>query len=311
MRMGEADALEDIARLRAAPEYTMQAVAQQTGVPPDTLRSWERRYGFPEPSRTDSNRRLFSERDIAAIAWLRDQTERGQGISEAVNMLLPRLREGRERATPSATPVRHERPSSLIGHAAPIDELASALAAGAFPAAQHAWDRLALAASIESLCLDVLLPTDQALRQTVPPGPARSGASAFLLRKATVLLDHAGPDRLAPSIALVADEGDHIKAIVFAVLLARDGWGVAMPIGGLALDTLALVRTARPTKTIIVLPPDGGADRVAAFASACAGISIAVWSPGGSAIDLAGVEVLPASPLEAVAALTRDLGRDR
>ncbi|HVL24325.1 MAG TPA: MerR family transcriptional regulator, partial [Thermomicrobiales bacterium] len=72
----------------------MQAVAQQTGVPPDTLRSWERRHGFPAPSRTDSNRRLYSERDIAAITWVRDQTERGQGTNEAIAMLHRHLAGG-------------------------------------------------------------------------------------------------------------------------------------------------------------------------------------------------------------------------
>src|SRR5687768_1711294 len=76
-----------IAGSRTVPEFTMQAVTNETGVPGDTLRSWERRYGFPRPSRDESNYRIYTERDIVAAAWLRDQTRRGQGISEAISRL--------------------------------------------------------------------------------------------------------------------------------------------------------------------------------------------------------------------------------
>lgn len=306
MRMGEADALEDIARLRAAPEYTMQAVVQRTGVPPDTLRSWERRYGFPEPSRTDANRRLFSDRDIAAIAWLRDQTERGQGTSEAVNMLLARLGGHDEEPT---VPARVEPPMPRIGRDIPAGELIAALAHGDFRAAQRAWDRLALAASVESLCIDVLLPADQALRQTLPVSPARRRAAAFLLRKAAVLLDHAGPDRDAPAVALIAEEDERLRATALAVLLARTEWSVITPLGDLSLDTLALVRSATPARTILVVPADGAIDRIAAFTAACAGIPIAAWCPEGASVNIAGVEALPADPLETLAALTPERHR--
>lgn len=36
------------------------ALAKATGVPADTLRTWERRYGFPEAERTDSGHRRYS-----------------------------------------------------------------------------------------------------------------------------------------------------------------------------------------------------------------------------------------------------------
>lgn len=69
------------------PLYNIQAVAALTGVPSITLRSWERRYGVPEPKRDSKGYRLYSERDIAITKWLKERVRQGVGISRAVNML--------------------------------------------------------------------------------------------------------------------------------------------------------------------------------------------------------------------------------
>jgi methanogenic corrinoid protein MtbC1 len=69
------------------PLYNIQAVAAATGVPAITLRSWERRYGVPQPKRDPKGYRLYSERDIALTRWLKERVEHGVGISRAVNML--------------------------------------------------------------------------------------------------------------------------------------------------------------------------------------------------------------------------------
>jgi methanogenic corrinoid protein MtbC1 len=69
------------------PLYNIQAVAAVTGVPSITLRSWERRYGVPDPKRDSKGYRLYSERDIAVTKWLKERVQQGVGISRAVNML--------------------------------------------------------------------------------------------------------------------------------------------------------------------------------------------------------------------------------
>lgn len=70
-----------------APIFNTKAVVRETGVPADTFRAWERRYGVPQPQRTDGGHRLYSERDIAIIRWLRDRTTEGMNISQAVRLL--------------------------------------------------------------------------------------------------------------------------------------------------------------------------------------------------------------------------------
>src|SRR5919202_3525733 len=76
-----------LAQLSTVPVFNTRAVAHETGVPPDTFRAWERRYGVPRPQRTAGGHRLYSERDIAIIRWLRDRTDEGMNISHAVMLL--------------------------------------------------------------------------------------------------------------------------------------------------------------------------------------------------------------------------------
>src|SRR5215212_9443727 len=76
-----------LAQFSTAPVFNTKAVARETGVPADTFRAWERRYGVPRPQRTAGGHRLYSERDIAIIRLLRDRTNDGVNISHAVMLL--------------------------------------------------------------------------------------------------------------------------------------------------------------------------------------------------------------------------------
>ena len=69
------------------PLYNIKAVVQATGISPSTLRAWERRYNIARPQRSDSGYRLYSERDVAVIRWLKAQTDAGMSISQAVSWL--------------------------------------------------------------------------------------------------------------------------------------------------------------------------------------------------------------------------------
>jgi methanogenic corrinoid protein MtbC1 len=79
------------AQLSAVPVFNTKAVVRDTGVPADTFRAWERRYGIPRPQRTAGGHRLYSERDIALIRWLHDRTNEGINISHAVMLLATML----------------------------------------------------------------------------------------------------------------------------------------------------------------------------------------------------------------------------
>jgi len=63
------------------------ALAQRTGVAPDTLRKWEQRYAILQPERTAGGQRRYSERDVARVEWLRERLEEGYRIGEAASLL--------------------------------------------------------------------------------------------------------------------------------------------------------------------------------------------------------------------------------
>src|SRR3954462_12852718 len=71
------------------------AAAAMLGVSPSTLRSWERRFGFPEPRRTAGGHRQY---DLAEIEALRAAFEETHNVSSAVAVAQQR---GRGPATPS------------------------------------------------------------------------------------------------------------------------------------------------------------------------------------------------------------------
>ena len=72
------------------------AAAAMLGVSPNTLRSWERRFGFPAPQRTQGGHRQF---EIGEIEALRSAFEETHNISSAISM-------ARERGAGPATPQR-------------------------------------------------------------------------------------------------------------------------------------------------------------------------------------------------------------
>lgn len=66
------------------PMFNTKAVVQQTSVPAPTLRAWERRYTLLSPERADNTYRLYSERDVVMIRWLKERVDGGMAISQAI-----------------------------------------------------------------------------------------------------------------------------------------------------------------------------------------------------------------------------------
>lgn len=59
-------------------------VAEQTGIAAGTIRMWEQRYGFPEPARTASGYRRYSEEDVEALRRVLAYKHRGLSIPAAI-----------------------------------------------------------------------------------------------------------------------------------------------------------------------------------------------------------------------------------
>lgn len=65
---------------------TMKVVARRTGLSPHVLRVWERRYEAVKPSRTDTNRRLYSEQEVQRLILLKRASDLGHGIGRIARL---------------------------------------------------------------------------------------------------------------------------------------------------------------------------------------------------------------------------------
>ncbi len=63
---------------------TISDLADRTGVPPATLRSWELRHGFPHPSRLPGGHRRYTEQDVAAVLGVLRHRTAGLALEAAV-----------------------------------------------------------------------------------------------------------------------------------------------------------------------------------------------------------------------------------
>lgn len=82
------------------------AVERDTGLAKDTLRVWERRYGFPTPSRDEHGNRLYNAQDVEKLRVIRRLLDQGRRpaalIRASTAELLAQLDEQAARA-PAAT----------------------------------------------------------------------------------------------------------------------------------------------------------------------------------------------------------------
>jgi DNA-binding transcriptional MerR regulator len=69
------------------PGIRTNAAAEVLGVSPNTLRSWERRYGYPKPRRTEGNHRNY---ELVELQALRDALGETGNISSAIELARQR-----------------------------------------------------------------------------------------------------------------------------------------------------------------------------------------------------------------------------
>jgi DNA-binding transcriptional MerR regulator len=77
--------------LSAHRPYRIQVAAQVSGVSEGLIRAWERRYGVLVLARTKAGYRTYGDADIEVLKRLKQLTDEGVSISQAV-LLLPKIR---------------------------------------------------------------------------------------------------------------------------------------------------------------------------------------------------------------------------
>ena len=66
-------------------ELAIRQVAERTGIAAGTIRMWEQRYGFPEPERTPSGYRRYSDDDVESLRRVASYRRLGLSIPAAID----------------------------------------------------------------------------------------------------------------------------------------------------------------------------------------------------------------------------------
>ncbi|HOU53294.1 MAG TPA: MerR family transcriptional regulator [Myxococcota bacterium] len=71
--------------------YPIRAASRLSGLSPDLIRIWQRRYGVVEPARTAGHARRYSAAEVRRLAMLRELTQRGHAIGDLARLPDDRL----------------------------------------------------------------------------------------------------------------------------------------------------------------------------------------------------------------------------
>jgi len=74
-------------------KFTVKVVSIRTGLSPQLIRTWEKRYQAVTPQRTATNRRLYSKDDIEKLMLLKRGTSMGMAISTIAPLSIAELYE--------------------------------------------------------------------------------------------------------------------------------------------------------------------------------------------------------------------------
>ncbi|HND34699.1 MAG TPA: MerR family transcriptional regulator, partial [Myxococcota bacterium] len=67
------------------------ALSKATGVPVNTLRTWERRYGVPAPTRTEGGQRIYDTAEVHRLRMVARALEKGHRPGQIMKATVPEL----------------------------------------------------------------------------------------------------------------------------------------------------------------------------------------------------------------------------
>jgi methanogenic corrinoid protein MtbC1 len=70
---------------QAGGKLSIGALSRATGIPPETLRTWEQRYGFPVPERKPSGHRVYPMSSVPRLRRIAEALARGHRARETVS----------------------------------------------------------------------------------------------------------------------------------------------------------------------------------------------------------------------------------
>ena len=229
-------------------------LSRRVGVPVESLRAWERRYGLLAPSRTQGGFRLYGEADVARVLAMRANLDGGMSAAEAARLALA---EEIALATESPAPVADTR------------ELGAALDRFDEAGAQQALDRLLTTVTLDIVLRDALMPYLHELGERWERGEASVAQEHFasnLVRGRLMALARSWDRGGGPRALLACAEGElhDLPLVGFGLALREHGWrisylGADTPVASVVDTTRALT----PDAVVISGTTSGAFDAIA------------------------------------------------
>ncbi len=196
-------------------------LSRRTGVAPELLRAWERRYGLLRPARSEGGFRLYSEADEERVALMRQHLRSGLAAAEAARLAVDGARRADLSASEQGKPELEAGARRLRGALDEFDE------AGA----QAALDDLFATFTVETVLSAVILPYLVELGERWSSGDATVAQEHFasnLIRGRLLGIGRGWDAGEGPRAVLACAPGElhDLGLIAFALTLSRRGWRI-------------------------------------------------------------------------------------
>lgn len=227
------------------PKYTIKAVASQTGIRPVTLRAWERRHEVLTPHRAENQYRLYSERDVAILRWLKNRVDDGMPISEAISELRTMAKLGNWPEAVPTGPVVTSLKRANVPPAHYARQIYNALVKHDDGEAANLMREIQASFSLNVILLEILIPALVEIGEAWYRGEVRITtehfASAFVRGRLLTMLQAYPARRNIPSILVgcAPSEQHEIGSLMLAVMLRSEGYRVEYLGPDLPLEDLA------------------------------------------------------------------------
>ena len=240
-----------------AGRHPIGVVADRTGLSPDLLRVWERRYRAVEPSRAADGQRLYSDADVERLRLLRLATLAGRSIGQVARLETDELtRLVREDAAARSRAVQREDravPASLGQDVERALELARVVDA---PGLEALLRRSAAALGVPIFLDGLVAPLLRRMGQEWEGGRLTVAqehlATAIIQRVLEGIIHFMVAPHGAPNLLLATLAGDHHKmgALLAATAAAAEGWRVTYLGPGLPASEIATAAVAAGARVV-------------------------------------------------------------
>jgi DNA-binding transcriptional MerR regulator len=214
-------------------------LSKRSGISPELLRAWERRYGLLSPTRSAGGLRLYSPADLERVRTMREHLATGVAAAEAAALALE---------TGDAT---------ASSPAALRDDLADALDRFDEPQAQAALDRLLSLMTVDALLAEVVMPYLRELGDRWERGEASVAQEHFasaVLRGRLLGLARGWGLGVGPVALLACLPGElhDLGLIAFGLALRARGWRIVYLGPDAPVQTLADVSDELQPSLVVV-----------------------------------------------------------